>query len=99
MKHFIFIVFVLVLLVGFFLWIINRSTVKAAVREVVSNAKPTSINHGIVINHNYGREIAEGTPVSDDAYLQMSRCAGEFAKQLLPKAEETPKPVKRQRKK
>lgn len=89
--------FVLLLIGGFFLWLINRSTVKAAVKEAVKNAKPTTINNGTIINHNYGREMAEGSPESDEAYLQMSRCAGEFAKQLLPKAEETHKAANRRR--
>lgn len=73
----------LFLLAGFFIWIINRSTVKTAVREAVSNAKPTSINHGTIINHNYGSEIEQKEKLAnDETYLLISRCAGEFTKQL-----------------
>lgn len=88
-------IFFLILLLGIFVWIINRSTVKTAVREAVSNAKPSTINHGTIVNHYHGHEIEEDKSLNDDAYLQMSRYAGEFAKQLLPKTDESPEPVRR----
>lgn len=75
----------------FFIWIINRTVVRSAVKEAVSNAKPTSIYHGNVTINNFGQPPNAGTEI-EDTYLQISQCAGsfagEFAKQLLPKPEE-----------
>jgi hypothetical protein len=92
-------IFFLFLLAGAFIWIINRSTVKAAVSEAVSNSKSSLVNHGTIVNNYYGREVEENKTASDDVYIQLSRCAGEFTKQLLPKPEDNPKPVRRKRKK
>lgn len=87
--------------VSFFIWIINRTVVRSAVKEAVSNAKPTSIYHGNVTINNFGQPPNAGTEI-EDAYLQISQCAGgfagEFAKQLLPKPEERPKPSRQRQK-
>ena len=92
-------VFFLFILVGAFIWIINRSTVKAAVSQAVSNSKSSLVNHGTIVNNYYGREIEENKTANDDVYIQLSKCAGEFTKQLLPKPDEDPKPTKHKRKK
>lgn len=85
----------------FFIWIINRTVVRSAVKEAVSNAKPTSIYHGNVTINNFGKASNESAKIEDDAYLQISQYAGgfagEFAKQLLPKPEETAKIATRPR--
>ena len=72
-----------IVVVGLFIWLINRSTVKTAVKEAVSHAKPTSINHGITINHNYGQETKDKEKlVEDETFLLASQCLGEFTKQF-----------------
>lgn len=65
---------------GIFLWIINKTVVS----EAVKNAKPTSINHGITINHNYGQENkSDEKIVEDETALLASKCLGEFSGQFL----------------
>lgn len=57
---------------GIFLWIINKTVVS----EAVKNAKPTSINHGITINHNYGQENkSDGKIIEDETALLASKCS------------------------
>lgn len=70
-------IFILILLGLIFLWF----AIRTAIKEAVSNAKPTTINHGTIIHHHYGQENDEKQKMPDtEKILLVAQCLDELQK-------------------